>query len=561
MGQTTINTHETPLGIMSTENISEISEKALDELIERVQNAIEHDLALSVADMQLLLHALMTLAYLHERMADKAITLHKLRKLAGIVSASEKLKNVVPDAKAGQPKRRRKKNSKAKQDSDTATVVEHQVCHHKLQDYHKGQTCPECERGKLYKYEPATHLKITGQSPLLSTKHVMERLRCNTCGAYFTASVNSEDALQDGPLQHTYGYSARAIMAIHRYYAGNPFYRQQTLQKLFGMPVSASTVFDQCEHLANIAQPIMNALIHWSSAASQYALDDTGNRILNQGVIIKADRKTGKPRQRSGIYTSGLIASRLDGQHSYQAVLFQTNIGHAGEWLDAILAERPPGTAPPIILCDALSRNFPSQLSDYHLTLCNTHARREFVDVLAHFPDKVPWILERYSDIWRNEDHCKAQELSEQARCDFHRQYSLPAMEDIRLWAEQQLASEQVEHNSGLGKAIRYFLRHYEALSNFCRIPGAQLDNNDMEATLKLIIRGRKNSLFFKTLAGAAVADVLTSLIATSVKAEINIFDYFINVQRYAHEVKQTPELFFPWNYQATLALMEKKIA
>jgi hypothetical protein len=126
-------------------------------------------------------------------------------------------------------------------------------------------------------------------------------------------------------------------------------------------------------------------------------------------------------------------------------------------------------------------------------------------------------------------------------------------MEEIRLWAEQQLETEQVEENSGLGKAMAYFLRHFEALTGFCRIPGAQLDNNEMEAALKLIIRGRKNSLFFKTLAGAAVADVLTSLIATSVKADINVFDYFVSLQRHADEVKKSPQLYLPWNYQMTL--------
>ena len=37
-------------------------------------------------------------------------------------------------------------------------------------------------------------------------------------------------------------------MALHKYYAGLPFYRQHTLQQLFGTPLSASTVFEQCEH-------------------------------------------------------------------------------------------------------------------------------------------------------------------------------------------------------------------------------------------------------------------------------------------------------------------------
>lgn len=94
-----------------------------------------------------------------------------------------------------------------------------------------------------------------GHSPLVSTQHLLERLRCNTCGAYFTASL-PDKVREDGPAEQTYGYSARALMAIQNYFASVSFYRQQTLQQLFGLPVSASTIFAQCEHLSNDLHPL-----------------------------------------------------------------------------------------------------------------------------------------------------------------------------------------------------------------------------------------------------------------------------------------------------------------
>jgi hypothetical protein len=540
---------------MTSKPFNDINEAELDALIERVNNAIEHNISLSVEDMKLLLNAIMTLANLHEHMAESDITLRKLRKLAGIVKASEKLKDITP-SKPNQPssssakKSSRKRNKKSKKaNSGDAPLVEHQRCHHKIDAYEKGQICPECERGKLYKYEPATRFRISGQSPLLCTLHILDRLRCNACGVYFTAKM-TEEVLKDGPIEQAYGYSARAIMAIYKYYAGNPFYRQQTLQDLFSMPVSASTVFDQCEYLANHAQPIQQYLLKLSSNAVHYHLDDTTNRILDQSSIKKPDRRTGKLRERTGIYTSGVIATLED---SHQVVLFKTNIGHAGEWIDEILLQRLSGTPPPTLMSDALGCNLPSKIDHFHSSLCNAHARREFVDVMPHFPDKVTWVIEHYGGIWINDTHCKEHNLSPQRRCEYHQTHSLPIMKEIQLWAEEQFTSEKVEENSGLGKAIKYYLHHFDALSAFCRIQGAQLDNNDMEATLKLIIRGRKNSLFFKTLAGASVADVLTSLIATCVKAEVNVFDYFIVLQRYADQVKVNPELFLPWNYTEML--------
>ena len=79
-----------------------------------------------------------------------------------------------------------------------------------------------------------------------------------------------------------------------------------------------------------------------------------------------------------------------------------------------------------------------------------------------------------------------------------------------------------------------------------------------MERTLKLIIRGRKNALFFKTLAGAAIADVLTSLIATCETIGINTFDYLVVLQRHAETVKQCPSQWLPWSYLATLEAWDK---
>jgi Transposase IS66 family len=62
----------------------------------------------------------------------------------------------------------------------------------------------------------------------------------------------------------------------------------------------------------------------------------------------------------------------------------------------------------------------------------------------------------------------------------------------------------------GLGKAISYLLRHWTKLTLFHRQPGAPLDNNIVERSLKKAILHRKNALFYKTMNGAGVgADVL----------------------------------------------------
>ncbi len=102
------------------------------------------------------------------------------------------------------------------------------------------------------------------------------------------------------------------------------------------------------------------------------------------------------------------------------------------------------------------------------------------------------------ADVYRHDAYCKEHDLSAQARLAFHQANSGPVMDQLRDWMSQRLDQKQVEPNSGLGKAIRYMLNHWEALTLFLRQPGAPLDNNFCERALKLAILHRKNSMFFQ---------------------------------------------------------------
>ncbi len=529
-----------------TTTFTDIDNEALDALIERVTEAKEHELALSPEDCQLLLDALLTLANLQENIASKDVTIHKLKKLVGLVKSSEKLDELVKQSRRTTKGKKPKNGKPGKTDKPVTRKVKAKVVQHPLEQLTKGGDCPECHIGKLTKYEPASFLRIAGQSPFVPEQHVMERLRCNACGAYFTAPLATE-VLADGDAQQKYGYSARTLMAISKYYAGTPFYRQGSLQGILGVSITASTIFDQTEYVANAINPVFKQLKLAAGNATHYYIDDTTHRILDQTSVIKKQRNSDKERIRTGVYSSGMIATTATDQ---QIVLFETNIGHAGEFLDSILASRDKTSPPPLIMSDALASNRPSGKREHVQSLCNSHARRQFVDVLSHFPEEVEDILDRYGEIWAHDNTTKEQVMDDEQRRAYHEKYSLPIMEGIREWGYQHQIDGSVEENSGLGKALRYFEKHYDGLVRFCTVPGAKLDNNLMEAELKLVVRDRKNAMFHKTQSGASIGDVITSMIATASWAGINVFDYFNTLQREQEAVKLNPENYLPWNYQ-----------
>src|SRR5215472_15006498 len=64
------------------------------------------------------------------------------------------------------------------------------VTHATLQS---GDTCPECQKGKVYRQKkPKTLIRITGRPPLEATAYELEQLRCNGCGEVFTAEAPAD---------------------------------------------------------------------------------------------------------------------------------------------------------------------------------------------------------------------------------------------------------------------------------------------------------------------------------------------------------------------------------
>ena len=204
-------------------------------------------------------------------------------------------------------------------------------------------------------------------------------------------------------------------------------------------------------------------------------------------------------------------------------------------------------------MSDALSRNTPKLEGGQTLQAnCLAHGRRQVVDVVENFPEECRYILETLRGVYHHDALARERELSPEDRLHFHQEHSGPLMKQLQAWMELQLAEHKTEPNSGLGKAISYFLNHWEQLTLFLRQAGAPIDNNIVERALKKAILNRKNALFYKTMNGAEVGDLFMSLIHSCELNGVNPFDYLTDLQRHAEELKQNPSEWMPWNYRET---------
>ena len=74
-----------------------------------------------------------------------------------------------------------------------------------------------------------------------------------------------------------------------------------------------------------------------------------------------------------------------------------------------------------------------------------------------------------------------------------------------------------------------------------------------------MAIRHRRNSLFYKTVRGAAVGDLYMSLIHTSYFSAADPFDYLTQLQRNHDRVAAAPGDWMPWNYRQQLVSPEPR--
>lgn len=513
----------------------------VDALLKRVEAA-----TLQEGDYEIIKAMVETIHLLSNAVDEKAASIRRLlRMLFG--DKTEKLKNVLDQESGSSDKRQPEDKTTSENDKPKGhgrngaveyTGAEKVIVPH--QDLKPGAPCPVCPKGKVYELkEPEVVIRITGKAPLSGTVYYMQRLRCNACGEIFKA------APPDGIGDEKYDAESGAMIALLKYGSGMPFNRLEGLQASLGVPLPASTQWEIVEQVADRIYPAYLELNFQGAQGDVVYNDDTTAKILE---LMKENKKE-DASERKGMFTTGIMSTSGD----RQIALFYTGRKHAGENMDDLLRQRHTHLEKPIQMCDGLSRNVPKTFETILLN-CLAHARRNFVDAAASFPEQCQHILEALAKVYKNDEIAKERKMTPGQRLSFHQMKSSPIIKELKTWLDEQLDQNKVEPNSGLGQAISYMIKHWKEMTGFLRIKNAPLDNNICERALKKAILHRKNSLFYKTRHGAEVGDLFMSLIHTCNLGGVNPFEYLITLQEHASELAEHPENWMPWNYESQLS-------
>lgn len=511
------------------------------------------DNSLSGADKTLILQLFQAMHWMNRQLENGRLTITRLKRLIfgkktesreNILKGSEgkpESNTITPEERDSEKKSddKQPKPGHGRNGHGDYPGAEKVFCPHS--ELKPGDVCPQCGKGKLHgSVKPGVFIRFVGGPLIAATIYLTEKFRCGSCGAIYEAPLPA------GVKAEKWDETADTIFALSRYGYGFPFFRLEKFQDAVGVPVPDSVAFERAENVADCSFPVYRHILTKGAQGDLIEYDDTSARILE---LMKENKTRDPTKDRVGVFTTAMI-SRVEGK---EIALFFTGRNHAGENIVELLKKRTPGLSPPKLMFDGSAMNPPKEFEAL-LGNCLGHARRNFIDLNDQFPQEIRLVIDLFAQIFHFDAIAKEKGMNDDERLKFHQEKSGPLIEALKAFCRDQLENKKAEPNGPLGKAIKYMEKRWDKLTLFLQVPGAPLSTNTVERAIKTCVLHRKASLFYKTLHGATVGDILMTMIQTTVKAGENPFQYLNELQRHRREARENPEAWLPWTYKATLA-------
>jgi transposase len=157
---------------------------------------------------------------------------------------------------------------------------------------------------------------------------------------------------------------------------------------------------------------------------------------------------------------------------------------------------------------------------------CCAHARRKFFEARQTAPEAAHQGLAFFRRLYDVED--QAAHLTSEARLGLRQELSIPILQDFQEWLNRQLLT--LRPKSPIALAVKYCLKHWEALTRFVTDGEIPIDNNRTERTLRDQAIGRKNWLFVGSRQGGATAAALYSVVASAKRHQLDPEAYLADV-------------------------------
>ncbi|MCB0362182.1 MAG: IS66 family transposase [Bdellovibrionales bacterium] len=136
--------------------------------------------------------------------------------------------------------------------------------------------------------------------------------------------------------------------------------------------------------------------------------------------------------------------------------------------------------------------------------------------------------LDYIKELYRLEKLYKEQQLSNDERKVARQRDQTKLLDDFKLWAEGNYS--KVPPSSSIGVATKYQLDEWERLTNYLKDGRYEIDNGEVERTIRKFAIGRNNWLFCDTPEGAHASSLLYSLMITAKLNKKDPYQAMVNI-------------------------------
>ena len=306
------------------------------------------------------------------------------------------------------------------------------------------------------------------------------------------------------------GAGLLAYILVSRFCDHLPYDRQVKMLNRHGEDiVNTSTVNHWVKESINLLSIIYSRIKQKVLESDYVQGDETTIKVLDR------DKKSGKHQG----YLWGYHAPKE------KLVLMEYAEGRAAEYPDVFL-----GDFQGVFQTDAYTgydKLLRSKTGIIHIS-CWAHARRNFTKALESDQGRASAALDMIRELYDVEAYCRKNNLGPHEILHLRRERSLPLLEKLKLWAQQQEMA--LNPKSLIAVACRYMLKRWEKLCYYTSDGKILIDNNLLENRFRPVALGRKNWLFAGNHQSAERSGIIYSILQSCALHKIEPHSYISDV-------------------------------
>lgn len=306
----------------------------------------------------------------------------------------------------------------------------------------------------------------------------------------------------------TAGASLLAQVIVAKTVDHLPLNRQEKIFERHGVDISRSTMCGWMAQCADLLQPLYRCMKEVLFQSKVIGTDDTGVKVLDVKLPFA---RTGRIWPYYGDKDHPVIV------YDYTATRERAGPEKFLEGYRGYLQADAYGGY------DAFFKDPSRGLTEVG---CWAHARRYFHKALESDQSRMGPALLLIAQLYRLER--QARSLTAEDRRELRQLESRPILEklhDYLLEIEAEVLPKSPE-----GRAVRYTLKNWTALTRYCDDGDLEIDNNATERAIRSVAVGRANWTFFGSDEGGKTAAVLRSVVASCQRAGVDPFAWLKDI-------------------------------